>query len=679
VIISTDKTQLTQFSGGKVAYPVYLTLGNIPRAMHRKPSQNACVLIAYHSVSKDVGKNLTQKQRSACIQQLFHDSMCLVLEPLIQAGKEGIEITGGDGKVRQVFPILACYVADYPEQCLVTSSKYGTCPKCLSRKLGKRGPGPPHTQQATMATISNARDSATSETHFQQLCKEELVSGGVQRPFWEGFPLCDIHLSITPDVLHQLYQGVIKHMIDWCSSLMDDAELDSRLSTLPPCFGLHHFKGGWSCLSQISGKERKDMACILLGCLVGKVPSEAIVCYRALLDFIYISQYPTHDDDSLQYLEDALNLFHEHKHVLINLGVREHLDIPKFHSMLHYVESIKNFGTTDNYNTEMFERFHIDMAKDGWRASNFKNEVPQMTCWLSRQEKVSLFQSYIQDFISEGDSPSTLSLSRVDLAISQRPTVHAQTISSIQNSHHAPSFSFHLRQYLNTLLSQGDSIPHAQLANAQLPFDKLDVWHTCKLSLDVLGNDVDGAEGVDVVKAKPGRVGEARFDTVLVAHRDDAETTGLKGMWLTTSLVLSVLINPYTGMKLGHLHVIFKLPETVSPFLQAAPSWPKDPLAYVEWYQLSHHPGHHHGMYTATSPQPPQSGNNSESRHSRLFQITPGAVIPLKTIRQTCQLIPLARPGESWPPGWTSSTVLDCCNTFLLNNWSSKYAYQTIW
>ena len=53
----------------------------------------------------------------------------------------------------------------------------------------------------------------------------------------------------------------------------------------------------------------------------------------------------------------------------------------------------------------MFERFHIDMAKDGWRASNFKNEVPQMTCWLSRQEKVSLFQSYIQDFISLQSPP----------------------------------------------------------------------------------------------------------------------------------------------------------------------------------------------------------------------------------------------------------------------------------
>lgn len=133
----------------------------------------------YLSVSKDVGNNLTQKQRSSHIQQLFHDSMHLVLEPLLKAGKEVIEITGGDGNVCQVFPILACYVADYPEQCLVTAAKYGTCPRCLSRKLEDRGPGPPCTQQAMLATISDAHDSATSDTGFQQLCKEALVSGGV--------------------------------------------------------------------------------------------------------------------------------------------------------------------------------------------------------------------------------------------------------------------------------------------------------------------------------------------------------------------------------------------------------------------------------------------------------------------------------------------------------------------
>ncbi|KAF8155895.1 hypothetical protein B0H34DRAFT_513386 [Crassisporium funariophilum] len=52
VIIASDKTQLTQFSGSKQAYPVYLTIGNIPKILRRKPSKGACILIAYLSVDK---------------------------------------------------------------------------------------------------------------------------------------------------------------------------------------------------------------------------------------------------------------------------------------------------------------------------------------------------------------------------------------------------------------------------------------------------------------------------------------------------------------------------------------------------------------------------------------------------------------------------------------------------
>ena len=66
------------------------------------------------------------------MQKLFHAAMRIIVEPLLDAGEHGVEMTGGDGCVRLVFPILAMYVTDYPEQCLVTCSKYGTCPKCQS-------------------------------------------------------------------------------------------------------------------------------------------------------------------------------------------------------------------------------------------------------------------------------------------------------------------------------------------------------------------------------------------------------------------------------------------------------------------------------------------------------------------------------------------------------------------
>jgi len=228
-----------------------------------------------------VGKQLTKKQKSMRIQQLFHDSMRIILEPLIEVGKKGMEVTGGDGKVQIMYPILACYVADYPEQCLVTCAKYGTCPKCQVNddEMGGREAAGWRTQHRTSKLIRTAREKATSISNFQELCKEDNISGGVRRPFWEDFPHCDIHMAMTSDILHQLYQGVVKHLEHWCTSLMMTAELDHHIT---PCFGVRHFKNGWSQLSQVSGKERKDMAHILLGCIIGKAPSQ--VSYLRLLE-----------------------------------------------------------------------------------------------------------------------------------------------------------------------------------------------------------------------------------------------------------------------------------------------------------------------------------------------------------------------------------------------------------
>jgi len=47
IIFSSDKTQLSVFSGNNTAYPVYMTIGNIDKVTHWKPSSHAQILVGY--------------------------------------------------------------------------------------------------------------------------------------------------------------------------------------------------------------------------------------------------------------------------------------------------------------------------------------------------------------------------------------------------------------------------------------------------------------------------------------------------------------------------------------------------------------------------------------------------------------------------------------------------------
>jgi len=535
VIIATDKTQLTQFSGNKAAYPVYLTVGNIPKATRRKPSKHACVLIAYLSVDKMDRSRMNDQEHRSRVQRLFHESMRIVLEPLIDAGTTGIEMTSSDGAVRRVHPILTCYVADYPEQCLVACTKYGTCPKCRAsfKQLGDPLPTEKRTQKWTETIIKEGKNQANGNPQkLHTYCMSFDVAGTIYRPFWEGFPFCDIHSSITPDVLHQLYQGVFKHLVGWCQNILTPQELDRRIRVLPPAFGVRRFKNGIFALSQISGPERKNMAKVLLGCLIGCMPLKGISAVTALLDFIYISQYSTHDSITLGYMQDALDRFHRNRDYFIATLVREDFNIPKFHSLLHYIESIEKFGTTDNYNTEMFERLHIDFAKHGWRASNQRDEFPQMIRWLSRQEKIMIFETHQKTILQHqvSDSEITSQGSTVKkkqlISIAKYPNYPKRQLSLIQERHQAPDFTYYLKVFLMAFTTK--QIQQRRIDETDLPFKQVDVYNMFRFHPEGIQ---DTEEESDLVKALPRSAEnpDGQFDPVIVIVGNEAESTGLAG------------------------------------------------------------------------------------------------------------------------------------------------------
>ena len=85
---------------------------------------------------------------------------------------------------------------------------------------------------------------------------------------------------------------------------------------MPLNHNLQLFSNGISTLSRVTGTEHKHICCILLSLVVdlplhdGYSPAHLVQSVRALLDFVYMAQFPSHTTETLQYMDKALKVFY---------------------------------------------------------------------------------------------------------------------------------------------------------------------------------------------------------------------------------------------------------------------------------------------------------------------------------------------------------------------------------
>ncbi|THU89471.1 hypothetical protein K435DRAFT_802719 [Dendrothele bispora CBS 962.96] len=319
-------------------------------------------------------------------------------------------MASGDGVERLTHPIFAAYIGDYPEQVLVTCCITGYCPRCTIPRQQVGENTEPHPLRNLRSILEALQMTDQGAAAFVKACREAGIKP-VFEPFWANLPYSNIYLTITPDVLHQLYQGVFKHLKTWVIEAHHGAhEIDARCRWLPPNHNICIFMKGISSLSRVSGHEHGQMSHFLLGLIVdtplpGGMSSVCLVrCLRGLLDFLFLAQYPVHSTTTLELMSSALNRFHANKNIFVDLEICSDFHIPKIHFLNHYVKTVTLFGTFDNFNTEYTECLHIDLAKDAYRASNRKDEYSQMMLWLKRKEKVMRHDAFFS-WIHSGEHP----------------------------------------------------------------------------------------------------------------------------------------------------------------------------------------------------------------------------------------------------------------------------------
>ena len=210
----------------------------------------------------------------------------------------------------------------------------------------------------------------------------------------------------------------------------------------------------------------------------------------AVLYFIYLARYPIHTSETLAQMNDTLHAFHLNCNILVSLGIHTHFNIPNLHKSGHYLELIQLYGTVDNFNTEFTEQLHIDPTKDAYTSMNFKDEFPQMMCWLDRKEHVmhpllprNIFQHTLH---VQKPLPSLIPECRQHMA--KYPTNRGVPIEVLCTKYGAmqfiPALSCFVAQYQHPEYSKAQVKDTS--TSIHIPFSKISVFHRLKfVSYDV--------------------------------------------------------------------------------------------------------------------------------------------------------------------------------------------------
>jgi hypothetical protein len=119
----------------------------------------------------------------------------------------------------------------------------------------------------------------------------------------------------------------------------------------------------------------------------------------AFLDFCYIARRDVHDTNTLTALDDALQRFHLHREIFCTTGVRDNFNLPRQHSLTHYVKLIRAFGAPNGLCSSITESKHIKAVKEPWRRSSRFEALSQMLLTNQRLDKLAAARA---DFANRG-------------------------------------------------------------------------------------------------------------------------------------------------------------------------------------------------------------------------------------------------------------------------------------
>ncbi|KAI0358655.1 hypothetical protein OH77DRAFT_1203821 [Trametes cingulata] len=672
-VLGADKTTVSVATGHQEFHPVYVSAGNIHNDMRRAHCEGVTPL-AFLPIPKAARRFANTEEFRIFKKQLYHAALRQILEPLRHGMSTPEVIRCPDGHFRRTIFEIGPFIADYPEQVYVSGVVQGWCPKCRAwpEELEKIG-----------ALRFRAHTECLYQTFEIGALWDTFGVNGDVRPFTYDYPRADIHELLSPDILHQLIKGTFKdHLVDWveeyvyltadsdakAKEVMDD--IDRRIASAPAFPGLRRFPEGRN-FSQWTGNDSKVLMKVFLPAIVGYVPEDMVRCIAAFLDFCYLARISSHDTATLCAMDDALSRFHTLCHVFEDVGVRpDGFSLPRQHSLVHYVNSIKLFGSPNGLCSSITESKHIAAVKIPWRESNRHNCIGQIVRSNTRSSKLSAARAeygrrgMLEDdiltytlrgldldvdsqqaasdarFREELEAVAAPDARRVESSVnfSDKPT-YTQRLHSVSAICGLPQLHESIRRFmydqLNPELDGADAVPLHECPDVPHHI-RLGIYHSAT-AVFYAPSEVSGPGGMhrELIRSNPSWYGQyPRYDTVLV--NIDPTRPGMRGM-----LVARVRL-----------------------FFSFAYDNQKYPCAFVEWFvPQDDEPDPVTGMWTVV---PEMVGDE---------RVT--GVIHLDSIVRACHLMP-GFGTTPMPYNFHFSHTLDAFRAYYVNRYADYHTYETI-
>lgn len=106
--------------------------------------------------------------------------------------------------------------------------------------------------------------------------------------------------------------------------------------------------------------------------------------------------------------------------------------------------------------------------------------------------------------------------------------------------------------------------------------------------------------------------------------------------------------------------MVFSISPTARQLLFPVNNQPPEHLVYVEWF-------------TPFRPRPEANSHLYKVSRAHRGDVRIASIIPIGNITQSIHLIPLV--GSTVPRDWNSATVIECCQSFLVNSFMNVHTY----